>query len=87
MLKTSRNVLLLQDRQISKVLDMGDFFWFGSASSKYIDTLKLDISQASWLLITKDDPGVVFYKNGFNDLLQWQRCRVLKKAYNVDHIR
>lgn len=72
-----------------KVLDMGEkkFLDFCSASSKYIDTSKLGITQTSWMRITKDDPGVVFYKTGFSDLLQWKKLSVLKKAYNIDHIK
>lgn len=40
----------------------------------------------SWLRITKDDLGKVFYKQGFNDGLDWNTCRVLKKGVTIEKI-
>lgn len=72
-----------------KVLDMGDvkFFDFDTASAKYIVTSKLRITQASWLRVTKTDPGVVSYKQNFNELVGWEKCHVLKKGITVENIK
>ena len=59
---------------------------FDRAASMFIDTSKLGISKASWMLITKDHPGVVLYKRNYSDILDWESCRVLKPGINVDSI-
>lgn len=71
------------------MLDMGEhvFFDFQTASSKCIDTSKLGISKASWLRVTKEEPGVVLHKKTFNSLLGWEKCRVLKKGVTIQNIQ
>lgn len=56
------------------------FFYFDSASSKYIDTSKLVVSKASCLRITKEYPGVVFYKTSVSDLAAWAQQNVFKRG-------
>ena len=72
-----------------RVLDMGEcsFFDFDKISSKCIDTSKLGITQASWLRVTKEEPGLVLYRKNFSVLTGWEKCRVLKKGVTVQNLR
>ena len=73
-----------------KVLNMGDektFFDFDAASSALLDTSKLGISKASWLRVSKDDPGFVLYKRNYSDIAPWEKCRVLKPGITIASIK
>ena len=54
-----------------KVIDMGKktFFDFDTASATFLNTSKLGISQVGWLKMTKDNPGIVYFKKKFSTLL------------------
>lgn len=70
-----------------RLLDMTDrFFDFEKAASETIITSKLGISKLSCIKICKENPGYVFYKKSFNDLVPWEQCRVLKKNKTMEDI-
>ena len=82
-------IVTARPSQPFKVLDMGNknFFDFDHVSSKYIDTSKLGISKATWLQITRDLTGVVFYKTNYSDIACWEKCCVMKAGITENHIK
>lgn len=70
-----------------RVLEMdGKFLDFDKAATKNINTSKLKISKVSWLCLTKDNHGVIKYKETFNELLGWETCNVFNKGITVEDI-
>lgn len=71
-----------------KVIDMGNktFFDFDTPSAKYVDRSKLGISQVSWLKVTKDNLGIIYFMKNFSTLLPVQTCRVFKWRLQIENI-
>ncbi|KAL4126409.1 hypothetical protein QTP88_010631 [Uroleucon formosanum] len=71
-----------------KVIDMGKktFFDFDTASAKFLDTSKLGISKVVWLKVTKDSPGIVYFKNNFSSLLPFQTCNIFKRGIQIENL-
>lgn len=67
-------------------LERDDFKNFHQVSDDFINTSKLQISQVSWIQITKENPTLVKTKKTFSDLEPWTKCNVLKKGKNLNHI-
>lgn len=51
-----------------------------------MDTSKLGISQVAWLKVTKDSPGIVYFKKNFSTLLPFQTCKVFKRGIKIQNI-
>ena len=65
-------------------MDKKTYFDFDTASATFLDTSKLGISQGAWLKVTKDSPGIVYFKK---NLLPFQACRVFKRGVQIEKIQ
>nr|CAI5868778.1 unnamed protein product [Callosobruchus analis] len=72
-----------------EVIDMTQFcFWsIKEATDMYLNTSKLQISQAAAIRIEKQNPAMVKIKTTVSDLVPWEEVIVLKKGKTVSNIR
>nr|CAI5834258.1 unnamed protein product [Callosobruchus analis] len=72
-----------------EVIDMTQFcFWnIKEAADVYLNTSKLQISQAAAIRIAKQNPAMVKIKTTVSDLVPWEEVNVLKKGKTVSNIR
>lgn len=68
-------------------MEENDFKDLHSLANEYINISKLNISQASWVRVTKDNPFTVFIRKSFNDMAPWEKCNVLKKGKELINFR
>nr|CAI5826010.1 unnamed protein product [Callosobruchus analis] len=71
-----------------EVIDMTQFcFWnIKEAADMYLNTSKLQISQAAAIRIEKQNPAMVKIKTTVSDLVPWEEVNVLKKGKTVSNI-
>nr|CAI5819742.1 unnamed protein product [Callosobruchus analis] len=72
-----------------EVIDMTQIcFWnIKEAADMYLNTSKLQISQAAAIRIEKQNPAMVKIKTTVSDLVPWEEVNVLKKGKTVSNIR
>lgn len=65
-----------------KVLHMNpeNFFDFGKLADNFINTTNLNITKASQIKVSSDDPTVVKIKRNFSTLCDWENFSVYKKS-------
>lgn len=63
-----------------------DFKDLQKFADSFINTSNLQISKASWIRITSDNPGQVKIKKTFSETEDWAVCNVLKKGKRIQDI-
>ena len=70
-----------------RTLNMGGkFFDIDAAASMTINTSRVNVSKAAWIVVEKSAPGVVKIKESFNELCDFRSYKVLKPGVTMKNI-
>lgn len=59
-------------------MEEADFKHLHKAADTYVNTTKLNISQSSWIKITKKEPARVLMRKSFSDISPWICTNILR---------